>query len=202
MATEIALCVVMVLSLVVLHAMGGAELLTAPPLVVAALFVIPLCRAFLRGVASGREAMANGASSPRASFRRVVWPRGCVWLVLWAVYFVALEVYMGLILGGGSLMTSASCGGLVLAMVASCFVWAPRCRKLWALVLLTLLTALLGMIFFCILGATIIDALGLGGYMGLGVVVGAPLVASAFLLVVTICLWLWARLRGDAWFRV
>jgi len=202
MATEIALCVLMVVSLVVLHAMGGAELLVVPPLVVSAFFVIPLCQAFLRGVACGREAITTGNGPPRTAFWKVLWPRGCIWLALWAVYFIALEVYMGLVLGGGSLMTSASCGGLVLGMVASCFVWAPRCRKLWTLAVLTVLTALPGLILFCILGGAIIASLGLGGYMGLEAVVYAPLVASVFLLLGAICVWVWARLRGDAWFRV
>ena len=64
MATEIALCVVMVLSLVVLHAMGGAELLAPPPLVVAVFFVIPPFQAFLRAVACGREAMTTGDGPP------------------------------------------------------------------------------------------------------------------------------------------
>ena len=202
MATEIALGVVMVISLVVLCAMGDAEILAPPPLVVAVFFVIPLCQAFLRAVACGREAMTTGDGSPWATFRRVLWPRGRLWLALWAAYFIVLEVYMGLVLGGGSLMTSASCGGLVLGMVASCFIWAPRCRKLWTLALLTVSTALPGFILFCILGGAIVTSVGLGGYMGLGAVVYAPLVASVFLLLGAICVWRWARRRGDAWFRV
>ena len=36
---------------------------------------------------------------------------------------------------------------------------------------------------------------------GLRIIIGAPLVASMFLLLATIGAWLWARRKGDAWFR-
>jgi hypothetical protein len=210
MRTDIALCLLVTASMIAsfaeLHVLGPRAFFggffALPPLTVPFFFLLLLCQAFLNGIAAARDSMRGGSSrSARERFRRVLLPRVFLWLALWAVYFVVLEVYMELVVGGGNLMASASCGGLVLGMVASCFVWAPRCTKLWTLVLLTVLTALPGFVLFCYLGGAIIASLGLGGYMGLGVIAYAPLVASMFLLLATICAWLSARLRGDAWFR-
>lgn len=209
MRTDIALYLLVIASMIAsfaeLHVLGPraflGPLLALPPLTVPFFFLLPLCQAFLNGIAAARDSMRGGSGrSARERFRRVLLPRVCLWLALWAVYFVVLEVYMELVVGGANVIISASCGGLVLGMVASCFVWAPRCTKLWTLALLTVLTALSGFILFCFLGGAIIALLGLGGYMGLGIL-AAPLVASMFLLLAIIGVWLSARLRGDAWFR-
>lgn len=210
MRTQIALCLLLIASMIAslaeLHVLGprafsGGVLFALPPVTVPFFFLLPLCQAFLNGITAARNSMRGGSSrSARERFRRVLLPRVLLWLALWAFYFVVLEVYMELAVGGGNLIVSAFCGGLVLGMVASCFVWAPRCTKLWTLALLTVLTALPGFILCCYLGIVILASLGLGGYMGLGLL-RFPLVASILLLLATIGVWLWARLRGDAWFR-
>jgi len=163
--TNIALHLLLIASMIVsfaeLHVLGPRALLggffALPPLTVPFFFLLPLCRAFLYGIAAARDSMRGGSSrSARKRFRRVMLPHVFVWLTLWAVYFVVLGVYMEFVVGSGNLIVSTCCGGLVLGMVASCFVWAPRCAKLWTLALLTVLTALPVFILFCFLWGAII----------------------------------------------
>ena len=56
-------------------------------------------------------------------------------------------------------------------------------------------------ILLCFLGAFALNVLGLGGYMGLGIVVYSPFIATGCLLLAAIISWFWAWRRGDAWFR-
>ncbi len=160
MRTDIALYLLVIASMIAsfaeLHVLGPraflGALLALPPLTVPFFFLLPLCQAFLNGIAAARDSIRGGSGrSARERFRRVLLPHVFLWLALWAVYFVALGV-----VGGGNLIVSTCCGGLVLGMVASCSVWAPRCTKLWNLALLTVLTALPVFILFCFLWGAII----------------------------------------------
>ena len=204
--TDIVLCAIMFASLVVLHVtaehslLGG--LIALPAFAPSFFFVFPLCQAFLDGIASSHDLMHGTArGSPWKSFGKVLWRRMCLWLPLWIVYFVVLELYLENVVGGGNWIASVSSMGLVLGMVAACFVWAPRCKKLWTLALLTGLTAVPAFVLFLFLGALALNILGLGGYMGLGIVIYSPFIASGCLLVAAIVSWFWAWRRGDAWFR-
>lgn len=96
--------------------------------------------------------------------------------------------------------------GVILLLAASCFVWAPRCRKLWKLALLTLMTVAFVFTLFSVLSYVVVlllDTLELLdlGYMGMGLLVFPPLVASVLSIVGALCALIWARRKGDAWFR-
>ena len=206
MNTDIGLCATMIASLLVLHIMGEYALLggliALPPLVIPFFFLLPLCEAFLHGIVAARESLRNDPSgSPTLSFRRVLQPRMRLWFVLWSFYFVMLEVYLFKVAGGGNLIVSLPSAGMVLLMVSSCLFWAPKCRKLSTLMLLTLLTPLLVAFFSYPLAFAFVYFIGPRGYMDLGLVTIPPMVSSTFLLITAIGTWLWARRQGDDWFR-
>lgn len=206
MNTDIGLCAMMIGSLLALHVMGEhgflGGVIALPPLVLPFFFLLPLCDGFLHGIAAARESMRGGASvSPTASFRQVLRPRMCLWLVLWILYFASLEAYLFKFAGGGNLIVSLPSAGLVLLMVASCLFWAPRCRKRSTLAILTLLTPLLVVLVSYPLAFSFVYFIGPRGYMDLGLATIPPLISSAILLVAAIGVWLWSRHQGDAWFR-
>jgi hypothetical protein len=194
----------MVASIVELHFFGKHALygsfLTVPPITVAFFFLLPLCQSFLDGVAAGREAL-QGTSGIRAwqAFRRVLFPRSILWLALWVIYLIGLELFMEHKFGGGNWITSGLCASLVLGMFASCFVWARRCKQLSALCLLTVISSFAVVAVFIAAAVWLIAVVDGGGYMGLGYLF-APVVAAGFLLIFAAVCTRYAVRKGDAWF--
>ena len=210
MRTDIALYLLVIASMIAsfleLHVLGPRAFLgglfALPPVTVLFFFLLPLCQAFLNGIAAARDSMRGGSGrSARERFRRVLLPHVFIWLVLWSVYFVVLEAYLFKVVGGGNLIVSVPSAGLVLLMVASCFIWAPRCKKLWPLVLLTFLTPLIAFPLAYIPAFAFVYFFGPRGYMDLGLVMIPPLIASLFLVVAAIVTWIRTKRKGDAWFR-
>jgi len=204
--TDIALCMAMVVSLVLLHVMGehglAGGLFAVPPIALPFFFALPLCQAFLRGIASARDSMRDTTGeSPGTVFRNELRPRFRIWLVLWGVYFVILEGYLYKVAGGGSVIVSVPCATMVLLMVTSCFIWSPRCTKLWSLVLLTSLTPPIAFLLAYIPAFAFVYLFGPRGYMDLGLVTIPPLIASLFLVVAVIVTWIRTKRKGNAWFR-
>ena len=200
--TDSVLSAIMFASLVGAHVMRANGLIFVAMLAPSFFFVFPLCQAFQKGIASAREHMhGTAAGSPWREFGKVIWPRLGHWFVLWMVYFAVVEVYLETVVGGLNWSLSVSNAGLVLGTIAACFIWAPRCENLWTLALATGLTVVPAFILFLFLGALALNILGLGGYMGLGIVIYSPFIASGCLLVAAIVSWFWAWRRGDAWFR-
>ncbi len=206
--TEILLAAIMLVSLAVFHVTAEYEYamlggLAALPLLVPSLyFAFPLSQAFLSGVAAGRDQTGETrAASPWGAFAKVLGGRMLLWIPLWIAYIVVVEMYLELIVAGGNMVVSVSNAALMLGMAGACFIWAPRCRQLWTLSLLAVVTALPAYVLLFILGAIVLDALGYGGYMGLGLVVGTPFVILGCLFVASFVLGFWAWCRGDKWFR-
>ena len=201
--TDSVLSAIMFASLVGAHVMRANGLIFVAMLAPSFFFVFPLSQAFQKGIASAREHMhGTAAGSPWREFGKVIWPRLGHWFVLWMVYFAVVEVYLETVVGGLNWSLSVSNAGLVLGTIAACFIWAPRCENLWTLALATGLTVVPAFILFLFLGALALNILGLGGYMGLGIVIYSPFIASGCLLVAAIISSFWARCRGGAWFRV
>ena len=204
--TDSALAAIMFASLVGAHALREhpvlAEFLVPALLAPSFFFVLPLCQTFRKGIAAARDHIHETATgSPWREFGKVICPRLGHWPVLWMVYFAVVEVYLETVVGGLNWSLSVSNAGLVLGMIGACFIWAPRCENLWTLALATSLTVVPAFILFLFLGALALNILGLGGYMGLGIVIYSPFIASGCLLVAAIVSWFWAWRRGDAWFR-
>ena len=105
-----------------------------PMIIPVFMFVFPLCQAFSQGIAAGHEQIrAASSGSPRKASRKRAWRRAMRWLGLWIGFFIVVEVYAHLVVGGGGGFFSALNAGVVLGMVAVCFFWVPRCQKLWTL---------------------------------------------------------------------
>ena len=204
---DIMLCVVMVASIVLVHVMGRygfwAGLFPLSLILLPFVFAFPLCRAFLRGIASARDSMRDAVGeSPVTVFRKELRPRFRIWFVLWAGYFVVLEVYLLTVAGGANLIVSIPSATMVLLMVTSCFIWAPRCKGLWPLVWLAFLTPPMAFVLVCVAAYALVDFLDMGGYMDIGLLTIPPLIASLFLVVAAIVTLIWVKRKGDAWFRV
>jgi hypothetical protein len=204
--TDSALCVLMFASLVGAHLMNADNILSdlrfLPMLAPLLFFVFPLCLAFRNGIASAQDQLSGtAAGSSWTAFGNVMWHRVYLWLVLWIMYFVILDVCLEDVICGYKLTLSVSSMGLILGMVAGCFAWAPRCNRLWTLALLTELTAVPAFVLLFFLGAFVLDVLGLGGYMGLGIAIYVPFIAFGCLLAAAVLAWIWAWRHGDAWFR-
>jgi hypothetical protein len=200
--TDVVLSAIMFASLVVLHVMRENGLIFVAMLAPSFFFVFPLCQAFQKGITSARDHIrGTAAGSPWKEFGKVIWPRLAHWFVLWMVYFAVVEVYLETVIGGLNWIASVSNAGLVLGMIGACFIWAPRCENLWTLALATGLTVVPAFSLFLFLGAIVLEVFGLGGYMGLGIVIYSPFVASGCLFVAAIVSSLWARCRGNTWFR-
>ena len=204
--SDILLAAVMLVSLAVCHV--SVEYLMVDEAALLLLFVpslyfaFPLSQAFLSGVAAGRDQTGEtGAASPWGAFVKVLGRRMLLWFPLWIAYIVAVELYLEVIVGGGNMVVSVSNAALMLGMAGACFIWAPRCRQLWTLSLLAILTALPAYVLLFCLGASVLDALGYGGYMGLGLLIHTPFVILGCLFVASFVLGIRAWHRGDAWFR-
>jgi hypothetical protein len=186
---------------------GSADCLFVPLSVPPVLFALSLSQAFLKGIAAARDRMDGTVAEPRwTAFGESMWPRLRLWLLLWLVYFAAVEVGIYAFIHIFEFLVSVSSAGVILGMVAACFVWAPRCAKPWKLALLTLLTAAPAFVLFFVLGTLLLDSLGLKRLQGLAgaldiLLFYAPCIASGCLLVVAVLAGSWARHRGDAWFR-
>jgi HEAT repeat protein len=205
--TDLVFCASLLLSFVLFHLARKLSLLgdlaILPMIIPAFMFVFPLCQAFLQGIAAGHEQIRGTASrSAWWAFLSKVWRRAVGWLGLWISFFIAVEVYAYLVVGGGGGFVSALNAGFVLATAALCFFWAPRCQKLWTLSVLTMFTILPTYFLLFCLGASVVDALGYGGYMGLGTLFGAPYVALGCSLLLNVAMGFWSWTRGDAWFRL
>lgn len=200
------LCAVMLASLIAAHVArqcgSGDEFFFLLLLFPALFFAFPLCRVFSNGIAAARDQMrASAAGSPWKAFDAVLRPRLGRWLVLWIGYFVVLELCLLVAVGGMYLTTSIVGTGQILGMIAACFLWAPRCRKLWTLVLLTALTSVPALILLVFLGAVVLDFLAPKVDVILGVFLYSPLIAAGCLFVAAVVSCWWALLRGNAWFR-
>jgi hypothetical protein len=211
MRTDVALYLLVIASMIAsfaeLHVLGRRAFLggffALPPLTVPFFFLLPLCQAFLNGIGAAREAIRGGSSRwARERFRCVLLPRVFLWLALWAVYFVGLNAYFfKASVVGYLIMLVVPIAGVVLIMVGSCFIWAPRCKKLWTLALLTFVTPLIVFPLAYIPTLAFVYRFAPRGYYGLGLAVYPPLIAYLFLVVAGIGAWLWARRKGDVWFR-
>jgi hypothetical protein len=204
--TDVALCIVMVLSLILLHALGEqgfwGGLFALPPLGVPLFFAIPLCQAFSRGIASARDSIQEGTGeSPTTAFRNELRPRIRIWLVLWIAYVVILECYLYKIAGGGNIIVSVPCATTALLMIASCFIWSPRCKRFWALVLLTVFTPTIAFVLAYVPASALIYIFGPRGYMDMGLATMPPLLASLFLVVAASVTLMRIKHKGDAWFQ-
>lgn len=87
------LVLMMIASLVILHAMGLHGFLggmfAIPPTVLPVFFIWPLCQTVLRGIVAARQSMGGADSeSPGARFRSVVGRPVWLWIILWSAYFV------------------------------------------------------------------------------------------------------------------
>ena len=213
--TDVAFLAMTFVSMGVLHVikqdtvLGGRSewpFAVLPVLFMMFLFLAPLCQGFSLGIAHARDSVSDPASvSTTARFRRMVRPRIGCWLVIWTAYLIVLDLYVAKVVGVRGLLVSLPSAGLVLLMTASCLVWAPRCRKLRTLALLTLLTPLVAFIlsgFIAFKITWLLSSLGvIQWYSGLEFLVLPPLITSGLLFVTAIGAWFWVRRKGDAWLR-
>jgi len=174
-------------------------LIVVPMIAPSFFFVFALCEAFQDGIASAQRGFQEATGgSPWLSFGKVLGRRARLWLPLWAIFFIAFQPWRNEL----SLCMCISIAGIVWGSAAACFVWAPLCKKVWTLSLLTLLT--LGVACGALLGVSmlVIEAMGMGGYMGLGHLFYAPALASGCLLLAAIVAGGWAWWQGNEWFRM
>ncbi|MHC4857293.1 MAG: TlpA family protein disulfide reductase [Planctomycetota bacterium] len=204
--SDVVLCLVMCISLILMHIIGEAAIIGGLfaifPFIVPLYFVFPLCGSFFQGIAEARNSsLNNSARSPTQVFRNSLRPRLCLWVALWTIYFVALEIYLYRVVGGGNLVVSVPSIALILMMSASCQLWAPRCKKLYTLILLTLFTPPLVLFLFYALSFGFVFCFGPHGYMGLGLVTVPPLLSSILTVIAVVVMWVRVRIQGDNWLQ-
>lgn len=211
--TDVALAITMIASLAVHYVLAplsgfSSGLFSLPP---ALFFAIPLSQAYLAGIRAARSAIETGSGpSARLCFRAALAPRRRTWLVLWGLYFLAWEfIRNGASRLGfdfpGSFLGSLACLLFISLMWTLCQVWAPKCRRIWMLAPLVLLSAPVGitLLWYIIRTAmSMLVAAGLydPGYMSMGLVFGPPIFAAMAAFAVAPAAWAWARWKGDAWF--
>lgn len=172
------------------------------PAALVCFFAVPLSQVFQHGIARARSVIQDEYDkSASMAFHSVLWPHVGVWFALWGIYFISLEARFFQRGSFGQAIISALGTGLILLMFAACCIWAPRCKALWSLVLLTLLTPVLVATPLYVLGLALVAALGMSGYMGLGFAFYPPLFTSIILVIGAIGTWVWAWRRGNAWFQ-
>ena len=170
------------------------------PIVPVCLFSVPLCQTFRNGIHRARETIEQGAGAPRRAFWIVLCPHIALWVAALAAYVVLLEWHF-FVVGTPPAIISAPTVGLVLLMFARCFLWAPRCKRFWALALLSLFTPLLFSVLLWGGSMVLVCLLGLEGYMGLGYWFYPPLITSLGLLIGATFILVRVWRAGDAWFR-
>ena len=204
---DVAVAFFMVASVVVFLVMAPLGFFTAffslPPVFY---FGVPLSWAFLRGCAEARQiSESEPGRFPRRDFRRVMLPRVRLWVVLWGFYFLVWETCATMLSAGVPVIGSAACLMLISWMLAVCFLYAPRIRRPWKLMLPVLLVPPIAVMLCWALSALVLSGLadaGLWdpGYMGMGLAFLPPVIASFLSLCAAPVAYAWSRWKGDAWF--
>jgi hypothetical protein len=189
--------------LLIFHLQGKPDALGAlialPLLAPWFFFAVSLCRAFQDGIAVGEQHVRERATgSPWLSFGTFLGRRMCLWLPLWVIFVVCLQPWR--IDFGLSLCVLIA--GLIAGTFAGCFLWVPVCRKVWTLTLASLSTLGAGCAVLLVLSTLVIESLDMGGYMGLGYFVYAPMMTSGCLFLASIAAGVLAWSRGHKWFRL
>jgi hypothetical protein len=180
-----------------------------------------MCNAFLAGLASARDlAHRSSPVEPRIFFRRGFcahlrwWP--FVWLLTtflilawWSTRALWSEVPLRIGLNTGSVLVLDTVA-FSFFVTAGCFVFAPFCPNSWSLAALVISAALIA---HTVMSHTAVHAF-LGNSTRISILVTSLngtvyLVQSPFFQLWTVLVagltalsaWIWARRRGDRWFR-
>ena len=101
-------------------------------------FAVPLSDEFLKGKTSVRSSGNDQLTkSSKSVFQESIRSRKSLWIVLWLLYYVSLEVILFRKVGGLPFIFTVPSLGLVLSMVPICLLLLQRVSGLWKLALLT-----------------------------------------------------------------
>ena len=165
-------------------------------------FPFPLSLTLLQARERLREEVSRDLEArARPIFLSTVLPQARTWVVLWAAYFIALEVVAFFVIGGGNLVFSVPSGALVTGFMGVGLYRLPKASNaVW------LAFSTLGMGAGVLVGAgalvfATMSALDLGGYSDIGLLVGPPVIGGATLTVGSIAYLLYAAKQDDGWYR-